>query len=708
MRLKAKEAVPDHYRRAVRLATATAIVATLGFSLASRPGYEKGPLVLILKWALITLPVVTMPLLGKTSQVGAERVLGTIAGGLLGFLASAVATGWWTLQAGEADALLLAAAAAAASFFSVLVGKRLNLDLSARLFVIAFVIVSFNALQGKDPFQVAVTRIAGIVSGVLTMVVMSVLILPKSASIESLRTLRSSLQKLAEINTAVWGTYLPTAAPPPKPPQRVSGSSGKARKPGQGGGTTSGRSVTDSALQEPLLPPPEGDVEAGQPGRPAQHDVAPPAVGQAGTTSPRSPEEHDALLLASEKALTDLYALLDDAGEQLGLAKREVWVCSCWGHPFLLPGMPFWATKTNHLPWKELKAVADAVRRVARLLNTALFTLQDGFVEQLQDVLGPLYPAGLMPQLARDANAAIQELFTAFPNDRQAGSAGLAAFSASVESLAEVSDQQRRQVLHALRRYRSRAAARSSWSHLINAALQQRTEDTPFETGPLGGFGPTQTEAAGTLAGGGFAPDGIAEGSGGGGLAGTEAAGIRAGGGFAPDGSGADVGSSGVDVSGSGGTEDPPRIVAATREASLSGWLQRFTSVRGGSGAESAAADAAVHAVHAADAPPQGSTTAGSPAAAAATPAATPATTPAPPSPGMLRQSGSQGQLLPRGLALQEAPSAILPLKLFPETPEGHLAQISWYSFQFLVEELAEQLAVLHAAVNAVLSRLPE
>lgn len=155
-------------------------------------------------------------------------------------------------QSNEADDLFLAAATGAAAFLSVLAGKRFNLDLSARLFVIAFVIVSFNAQQGKgeyvwagcrrrrrwggwsgtgglvragcrrcsqrghrcalagperscqgtqaskdpalfpapaaDPFMVAVTRVCGIAAGVATMLLMSVLILPKSASVESLRT----------------------------------------------------------------------------------------------------------------------------------------------------------------------------------------------------------------------------------------------------------------------------------------------------------------------------------------------------------------------------------------------------------------------------------------------------------------------------------------------------------------------------------------
>lgn len=33
--------------------------------------------------------------------------------------------------------------------------------------------------------------------------------------------------------------------------------------------------------------------------------------------------------------------------------------------------------------------------------------------------------------------------------------------------------------------------------------------------------------------------------------------------------------------------------------------------------------------------------------------------------------------------------------------------QVSWFSFQFVCEELAEQLEALHAATDAVLRKLP-
>ncbi|KAL4422455.1 hypothetical protein ABPG75_008652 [Micractinium tetrahymenae] len=734
MRLRAKEAVPDHWRRAVRLSVAISLLGILGYSLVSRPPYQRGPLVLVVKWAMITLPVVTMPLLGKTSQVGAERILGTVAGGILGFLAAAVATNWWTLQANEADDLFLAAATGAAAFLAVLAGKRWNLDLSARLFVIAFIIVSFNAQQGKDPFMVAVTRICGIAAGVATMLLMSVLILPKSATIESLRTLRKALLKLREINSLVWGDYLP-AVPLAAQQGAHAAAAGKL-----GGSSSSGaaqRGLSDSALQEPLLgPQDEGrDLEAGAAaaGGARQAPLLAAVVdGTTGVAARPAEEASDATLLKCEKALTGLYSLLDDLDEQLGLAKREVWVGSCGGHPFLLPGVPFWLANGSHLPWAELEAAANSVRRVARLLNTALFSFEDGFDQQLREVLGPLYPADLLPRLAAGADAAIQDLCAAFPFEPEAGSGGLAAFNASVDALTAISDQQRREVVRALRRYRTRSAARASWAHAIEAAMQRRPvlqQQHQHLGSPLGA--PAQVQPAANT------PE---------------------------DRTAADAAAAASEPQAPGG-----RPVIAAREASLASWLHRPSSPRAGNvEADIAAAVSAVDG-SAAGGPAGGAAEAGAVAGgspgdvASSTDAATlgsgsipakvaagcerpslPAMLPAqatsdeeaaaggstapggngngkPPAAaqpvGVPRRSGSSDllggsygspPLLQPVLALREAGAGGIPPGLFPETTEGHLAQVAWYSFQFLCEELGEQLAGLHAAVNAVLRRLPE
>ena len=63
MLLRRKHAVPDHWRRAARLGVAVALLSYIGLSLATGEGHEG--LIMAIKWACLTCPVVTMPLLGK-------------------------------------------------------------------------------------------------------------------------------------------------------------------------------------------------------------------------------------------------------------------------------------------------------------------------------------------------------------------------------------------------------------------------------------------------------------------------------------------------------------------------------------------------------------------------------------------------------------------------------------------------------------------
>jgi hypothetical protein len=46
----------------------------------------------------------------------------------------------------------------------------------------------------------------------------------------------------------------------------------------------------------------------------------------------------EAAAAAALQALTQLYSVLNTLGEQLALAKTEVWVSGCGGRPLLLPG----------------------------------------------------------------------------------------------------------------------------------------------------------------------------------------------------------------------------------------------------------------------------------------------------------------------------------------------------------------------------------
>ena len=46
-------------------------------------------------------------------------------------------------------------------------------------------------------------------------------------------------------------------------------------------------------------------------------------------------------------------------------------------------------------------------------------------------------------------------------------------------------------------------------------------------------------------------------------------------------------------------------------------------------------------------------------------------------------------------------------MKMFPDTPEGHISEVRWFTFQFHMEELMEELEALQRAVHALLHELP-
>lgn len=90
-----------------------------------------------------------MPLVGKTAQVGLERSLGAILGGTLGF-ATYTLGAWARPHWSEwEDGVFLSVIASVVAAVSVLVGKRLGLDLSARLFVMTFLLTTFGAAEGQ-------------------------------------------------------------------------------------------------------------------------------------------------------------------------------------------------------------------------------------------------------------------------------------------------------------------------------------------------------------------------------------------------------------------------------------------------------------------------------------------------------------------------------------------------------------------------------
>lgn len=69
---------------------------------------------------------------------------------------------------------------------SIVVGKKYKLNTSARLFVITLLLITFAGDSGKETSLYALARVGGILMGVVWMLILSVVVLPKSATVESL------------------------------------------------------------------------------------------------------------------------------------------------------------------------------------------------------------------------------------------------------------------------------------------------------------------------------------------------------------------------------------------------------------------------------------------------------------------------------------------------------------------------------------------
>ena len=81
------ETIEEHKRRALRLFLGVSFPCLIGFGVLG-PQYTQYSRYIddLCKWAAITASIVAQPLIGKANQVGGERVLGTILGGICGYI----------------------------------------------------------------------------------------------------------------------------------------------------------------------------------------------------------------------------------------------------------------------------------------------------------------------------------------------------------------------------------------------------------------------------------------------------------------------------------------------------------------------------------------------------------------------------------------------------------------------------------------------
>jgi hypothetical protein len=416
------DGIPEYKRRALRLALGVLLPCLVGYGVIGPEHIKESEDAQVLaKWAAITAAIVAQPLIGKAAQVGADRVLGTVLGGASGVVVHWVGA---RLLFGEfGDGAWLACAAAALAGGSVLVGTRYRLETSARLFVITLLLVTFAGDAGDATWRIALVRVAGIVSGVLLMVCLSVLLLPKSATVEVLHCFDRALKSLEELFVLAWQDYLPD------------------------------------------LPEPQAAA-----GAPAPAPSAPLLADEAALSGVYAPVE-DAQE-RGEAALSGVYSALFALADNAAAARSERLVGRLCGRLVLVPGPVFGALgrrpQVGHLPWEGLAGAADAARRVSRALLTLSQALEEGAADEARGAAPEA--ERLLREMARAGRGALGDVRDAFPLRRALPAGNALAFLALVEEWEGAAGGAARDALRGTRRHQR---ARAEWEQLA-AALRAR------------------------------------------------------------------------------------------------------------------------------------------------------------------------------------------------------------------------------------------
>eukprot|EP00884_Botryococcus_braunii_P008192 jgi/Botrbrau1/17374/Bobra.0494s0001.1 len=365
------------------------------------------------KWAALTSNAINASVLAKVAKQGTERVAGTIVGGFLGHVIFMLIALYVHVEIGDHDlaGIFLALAAAFAAYCSVTLGSKYKLPYATKLANTTFLLVTFGSVSvGIEGSRLlAISRVIGISCGVLLVELGSMLIFPKSATEASLEEMGATLHKLCEMNRVAWGHG------PLYQPEWLAAWKRQAQKVGEA----------------PERLPSTDDYWSMDP-----------------AARERKYEEE------CESVLSNIYGNLQKVGDLLPLTKAEIFVGVWMKKLFFLPGNPFYPVGW-HLPDKDMKDLANHVRKIARGLYTLHLSFTEGFDEHMVEMLSQNYPRRLMPALAQTCQEALDVAANAFPNSATLDPTAKDSFAAVGEGLLRISDYQRRRILQHMKHTRT-------------------------------------------------------------------------------------------------------------------------------------------------------------------------------------------------------------------------------------------------------------
>ncbi|CAK0786419.1 hypothetical protein CVIRNUC_009632 [Coccomyxa viridis] len=401
---------PEYVLRGLRMALGVAACLAIGFMGINYQFIDQG------KWGehmcdlvgnaarsgAITCVIVASPVIGRVVVVGSDRTIGTVAGGVTGWLCF-MAAYQMTRSHYLWQYAVLCLMVTVFAWASVIVGWwAARLETTPKLFTLTFVLVAFSAKDMTNAFEVMVSRISGIVGGTLISLLLAVTVYPSSATQELLQDLKVALRGLTELNKSAV--------------REAAHALGHATQPGE---DREHREEEDTGVDKPLL----GRNEA------AGHSKA------------------------CEAGLVGILAALSRATEALPLSQREAYIGTFLGRMWFLPGVKWF--RMRHLPYEETEEVIMEIRFTAWLLwriHLAFRQMGVGGGMGAQFALAFLksLPFGLVLELAEASQESFTWLAEHFPDvDRE--NPGLERLKRAVKALLENMDRQHAHILKQLR-----------------------------------------------------------------------------------------------------------------------------------------------------------------------------------------------------------------------------------------------------------------
>ncbi|GAX83155.1 hypothetical protein CEUSTIGMA_g10581.t1 [Chlamydomonas eustigma] len=335
--------VPDWVRRSIRLSLCLMLFGLLSHAINYPDGLAK-ELQKSFNWAAITCTVVTAPLIGKVSEVSTYRIIGTVSGGLWGFLMFMVGTHTLTTMedgSGVFVALMSPVVVISTTYFAY---KR-GLDQLARFIQLTYILVGYGSYpNAQEAILLALVRISGIVAGGVVSLIFAVLILPRAANIEACREAKRALKMLIELNHEVWRD---TSTPVPVDLRKKKKSAGRH-------GNLASLSAASNVFST-FNPSASNLHNSGM--WSSQHGAEKSREG-------------------AERLYASIYLTLQKVEEMMEQCKGEVYVHHLNGQYFFLPGLHFFQAGRWRLPQEDMKVLVAAIRRIVRLQWTLLLSFE--------------------------------------------------------------------------------------------------------------------------------------------------------------------------------------------------------------------------------------------------------------------------------------------------------------------------------------------